>query len=104
MKFFLHISNEEQRERLQERVDNPKKQWKFRAGDLDDRKLWPDYMAAYQDVVDRCNTKDAPWHVVPADHKWYRDVVVGEAIISRLEKLGLRYPEPAAGIVGTKVV
>jgi len=64
MKFFLHISNEEQRERLQERVDNPKKQWKFRAGDLDDRKLWPDYMAAYQDAVDRCNTKEAPWHVV----------------------------------------
>ncbi len=104
MKFFLHISNEEQRERLQERVDNPTKQWKFRAGDLDDRKLWPDYMAAYGDVVDRCNAKEAPWHVVPADHKWYRDVVIAEALISRLEKLGLRYPEPAPGIVGTTVV
>ncbi len=103
VKFFLHISKEEQRERLQERVDNPKKQWKFRAGDLDERKLWDQYHEAFADMIGLCNTKEAPWHVVPADHKWYRDVVVARALIARLEALDLRYPEPAPGIVGTVV-
>jgi PPK2 family polyphosphate:nucleotide phosphotransferase len=103
LKFFLHISKDEQREQLQERVDDPAKRWKFRLGDLDDRKLWGDYMKAHEDVVDRCNTGYAPWHVVPADHKWYRDVVVAEAIIERLETLELRYPDPEEGIVGLKV-
>ena len=103
LKFFLYISKEEQRQQLQERIDDPTKQWKFRMGDLDDRKLWAEYMKAYEDVIDRCNTSDAPWHVVPSNHKWYRDVVIAEAIISRLEKLELRYPKPEAGIAGLKV-
>ena len=104
MKFFLHISKEEQRERLQQRVDSPKKQWKFRMGDLDDRKLWEPYEAAFEDMVDKCNTDFAPWHVVPADKKWYRDVVVARALIERLEKLDLHYPEPEAGIKGLTIV
>ncbi len=92
LKFFLYISNEEQRERLQERVDNPKKQWKFRLGDLEDRALWDDYIEAYEDALTRCNTKEAPWHVIPANHKWYRDLMVARALVAKLESLDLRYP------------
>ncbi|MBA4179781.1 MAG: polyphosphate kinase [Anaerolinea sp.] len=104
MKFFLHISKDEQRQRLQERVDDPKKQWKFRHGDLDDRKLWDDYQSAFEDMVDRCNSDVAPWHVVPANKNWYRNVVVARALVERLEKLDLRYPEPEEGIAGLRVV
>jgi polyphosphate kinase 2 (PPK2 family) len=92
MKFFLHISKDEQRERLQERIDNPKKRWKYRAADLDERQSWSRYQEAY-----------APWHVVPADRKWYRDVVVAQALIDRLEALDLRYPPAAEGVAGTIV-
>jgi len=103
VKFALLISKDEQRERLQERIDNPKKQWKFRLGDLDDRKLWTEYQDAYSDVITKTNTKHAPWHVVPADRKWYRDVVVAEALIQKLESLDLRYPPADPQIVGMKV-
>jgi PPK2 family polyphosphate:nucleotide phosphotransferase len=103
MKFFLHLSKDEQRERLQERVDNPKKQWKFRSGDLEERKLWDDYQKAFEDAIERCNTEVAPWHVVPSDKKWYRDVVVAGTLIRALEKLDLRYPRPVEGIAGTVV-
>ena len=104
VKFFLHISKDEQRERLQDRIDQPDKRWKFRKADLDERAHWDDYAEAFQDMVTKCNTEVAPWHVVPANHKWYRDVVVAKTLIQRLEKLDLRYPEPEAGVVGTKVV
>ncbi|MBI2767140.1 MAG: polyphosphate kinase 2 family protein [Chloroflexi bacterium] len=102
-KFFLHISKGEQRERLQERVDNPKKRWKFREGDLQERAHWDAYQEAFEDMVGRCNTAAAPWHVVPADHKWYRDVVIAKAIIALLESLDLHYPKPVAGVEGTVV-
>ena len=102
-KFFLHISKEEQRERLQERVDNPKKQWKFRAGDLEERKRWGEYQEAFEDMVDHCNTETAPWHVVPADRNWYRDLVVARAVVEKLESLDLHYPDPAPGVIGTVV-
>ena len=103
MKFFLLISKDEQRERLQERVDNPRKQWKFRMGDLDDRKLWDKYVEAYNDAITRCNTKEAPWHVIPANKKWYRDVLVARALIEKLESLDLRYPPADPSIIGVKV-
>ncbi|MCC6959713.1 MAG: polyphosphate kinase 2 family protein [Dehalococcoidia bacterium] len=103
MKFALLISKDEQRERLQERIDNPRKQWKFRMGDLDDRKLWDEYQEAYSDVITRTNTKHAPWHAVPADRKWYRDIVVAEAMIAKLESMDLRYPPADPQIVGLKV-
>lgn len=103
MKFFLHISKDEQRERLQERVDNPKKRWKFRMQDLEERKLWDAYHDAFSDMVANCNTKEAPWQVVPANHKWYRDVVIARALIRRLEAMDLRYPQPEQGIAGLKV-
>lgn len=104
VKFFLHISKEEQRQRLQERVDTPRKQWKFRMGDLDDRKLWDDYQRAFEDMIDRCNVKDAPWHVVPGDRNWYRDLVIARALVERLEALDLRWPEPEPGVIGLKIV
>lgn len=103
LKFFLYISNEEQRERLQERVDNPKKQWKFRMGDLDDRKLWGKYVEAYEDALTRCNTGEAPWHIVPANYKWYRDLIVARALVNKLESLDLRYPPADPEVIGLKV-
>jgi len=103
MKFFLHISKEEQRERLQERIDNPKKRWKFRAGDLEERELWDAYEAAFADMLSACNTAEAPWYVVPADKKWYRDVIVARAIVERLERLDLRYPQPSENFDGLRV-
>ena len=103
MKFFLHISKDEQRQRLQARVDDPKKRWKFRMGDLDDRKLWDHHQAAFEDMVGNCNTEEAPWHVVPADHNWYRDLVIARALVEKLESLDLRYPEAEAGVAGLTI-
>jgi PPK2 family polyphosphate:nucleotide phosphotransferase len=103
MKFFLHISKDEQKGRLQERIDNPRKHWKFHAADLEERKYWDAYQAAFDDMVERCNTAAAPWHVVPANHKWYRDVVIARALIERLEGLKLTYPAGEPGIAGLKV-
>ncbi len=103
MKFFLHISKDEQKERLQERIDNPNKHWKFHKADLHERLKWDLYERAFQDMVSNCNTEAAPWHVVPADHKWYRDVVIAKALIKKLESLDLGYPQPEEGIDGLKV-
>ncbi len=103
MKFFLHISKDEQRQRLQDRVDDPKKRWKFRMGDLEDRKLWDDYQSAFEGMVDNCNTEDAPWHVVPSDRNWYRDLTVARALVNKLESMDLRYPEAETGIEGLRV-
>jgi PPK2 family polyphosphate:nucleotide phosphotransferase len=92
LKFFLHISKNEQRKRLQERIDDPKKHWKFQHGDLEERKLWNEYMAAYEDVLEKTSTKWAPWHVIPANAKWYRNLVVAEIIKDALESLKMEYP------------
>ena len=93
VKCFLHISPEEQRERLLARLDDPTKHWKYNPGDLDTRARWDEYMAAYADVLERCSTDAAPWHVVPADRKWYRNWAVTNLLIERLDELGLRWPE-----------
>jgi PPK2 family polyphosphate:nucleotide phosphotransferase len=103
LKFFIHISQDEQRGQLQERIDNPDKRWKFRKGDLEDRLLWDEYMKAYEQMVRRCNTEWAPWHVVPSNRRWYRDVAIAEAVIGRLEQLKLRYPAGEPGIEGLKI-
>jgi PPK2 family polyphosphate:nucleotide phosphotransferase len=95
LKFFLHISKKEQKERLQERLDDPEKQWKFSLGDLTVREKWDDYVRAYEDAISQCNTEYAPWHIVPADRKWHRDLVITRAIVQRLEALDLKYPPPA---------
>jgi PPK2 family polyphosphate:nucleotide phosphotransferase len=94
VKCFLHISAAEQRERLLARLENPTKRWKFNPGDLDDRERWEEYMVAYADALERCNTEAAPWHVVPADRKWYRNWAVAVLLIEQLEELALRWPEP----------
>lgn len=92
VKLFLHISKDEQKERLQERLDDPEKHWKFNPGDLDDRALWPQFMEAYGDVLAETSTDHAPWYVVPADRKWYRDLVVADILVKTLDALEMRYP------------
>jgi polyphosphate kinase 2 (PPK2 family) len=98
----LHISKEEQRKRLQERLDDPQKNWKFSRGDLAARKLWDDYMAAYEDALSRCNTEYAPWHIIPSDSKWYRNLVISELLRTTLEGMQPRFPladEDLSGVV-----
>lgn len=97
-KFFLHISKDEQKARLQERLDNPAKRWKFEHGDIDERKRWDDYQAAYQDAIAATSTKHAPWYMVPGDRKWYRNLVISKVLIEALEGLDLRYPDPPPGL------
>jgi PPK2 family polyphosphate:nucleotide phosphotransferase len=103
LKFFLNISKEEQRSRLQARLDNPDKRWKFSAGDLDHRELWDDYTAAYATAIERTSTEHAPWFVVPADNKWYRDLVVASAIVEALGAMDLAYPQPESGLDGIRI-
>ncbi|MFE3579497.1 PPK2 family polyphosphate kinase [Streptomyces vinaceus] len=93
VKVFLHIGYEEQRERLLERLDNPDKHWKFSPGDIEDRGLWPEYQHAYELALQRCSTGAAPWYVVPADRKWYRNWAVTKLLLEHLEELDPRYPE-----------
>jgi len=92
LKFFLHVSKKEQQKRLLERIDDPAKQWKFNAGDIGERKLWDQYAAAYQDMIRATATEDAPWHVVPADHKWFTRLVIAAAIIERVEAIDPHFP------------
>lgn len=98
LKFYLHISKQEQKERLQERLDNPDKHWKFSLGDLPVRERWNDYMAAYEDALTKCNTDYAPWYVVPANRKWYRDLFVTRVICQTLEAMKPQYPPPQADL------
>lgn len=100
VKFFLHISHDEQRQRLQERIDNPAKNWKFEHGDVEERVHWHDYQQAYAEAISRTSTKDAPWYIVPSDRKWYRNLVISTVLVATLERLDLRYPPPPEGIEG----
>ena len=93
LKFFLHISKDEQKERLQARLDNPEKHWKFNEGDLTERALWDDYQEAYEDVLNHCSTAHAPWHIVPADKKWGRNIAIAEAVVSAIDKLKPQFPQ-----------
>jgi polyphosphate kinase 2 (PPK2 family) len=103
LKFFLHISKDEQAERLRARLDDPTKHWKFRVGDLDERKRWDDYQDAYEEAIRRTTATHAPWIVVPANRKWYRDLVICQTLIDTLERLDLRYPEPVDDLSGIVV-
>jgi polyphosphate kinase 2 (PPK2 family) len=102
LKFFLHMSQEEQREQLIERLEDPTKNWKFRAGDLEDRKLWSDYTKAYQDALSKCSTKAAPWYVVPSDDKRARNYLVMKTIVDTLETLNLQYPPAPKEVLALK--
>jgi polyphosphate kinase 2 (PPK2 family) len=92
LKFFLHVSKKEQKERFLERLDTPAKNWKFAANDVLERKHWRQYMAAYEDMIQHTATATAPWFVVPADHKWFTRMVVGAAVAGALEGLDLEFP------------
>jgi PPK2 family polyphosphate:nucleotide phosphotransferase len=93
LKFFLHVSRDEQAKRLRDRLSDPTKNWKFRAGDLDDRDLWDEYTKAYRDALKNCSTPWAPWYVVPADDKKARNYLIARTVVDLLDNLGLRYPK-----------
>jgi PPK2 family polyphosphate:nucleotide phosphotransferase len=93
LKFFLHISLDEQKARLQSRLDDPKKHWKFNVGDLKERKLWANYSQAYEDVLNKTSTSWAPWYIVPADRKWFRNLVIGSVLVKTLKNLDMKYPK-----------
>lgn len=98
VKIYLDISREEQAERLQARLDDPDKNWKFKKGDLEDRGRWDDYRKAYKDAIEETSTDYAPWYVVPADRKWYRNLVVSHLLIQALEDMDPQFPEPEEGL------
>jgi PPK2 family polyphosphate:nucleotide phosphotransferase len=98
LKFFLHISKSEQRARLEQRLKDPTRYWKLSLDDVEERRYWSDYRKAYEAVLQRCSTKWAPWHIVPANKKWYRNLVVAKTIVESLRNLGLSYPPPAVDL------
>lgn len=100
VKFYLHISKEEQKKRLQERLDNPKKQWKFNVGDLAERKLWRDYRIAYEAALSATSTEWAPWYVVPANSELNRNLLISQVLLRTLEKLKLKHPKPKQPLKG----
>ncbi|MFZ0548014.1 MAG: polyphosphate kinase 2 family protein [Candidatus Promineifilaceae bacterium] len=103
LKFYLHISKEEQRERFQDRIDEPDKNWKFSFEDLEKRKQWEDYMAAYEEMLNETTTDYAPWYVIPADQKWYRNVALMRVIVGKLRELNLQYPTQEGNLSGVVV-
>lgn len=103
MKFFLYVSKEEQKARLQDRIDNPDKNWKFSDSDLAERKHWPKYMETYEKILARTNTPWAPWYIIPANNKWYRDFLIGRIVKKTLKKLKLKYPPPNPKLKKVKI-
>lgn len=93
-KFFFHVSREKQTRRFQKRLDNPKKHWKVEKSDFEDRKLWPTFQRVYEETLSRTSTHEAPWYIIPADHKWYRDVAVAAVVLGALKKMRPRVPRP----------
>jgi polyphosphate kinase 2 (PPK2 family) len=98
LKFFLHISKAEQKKRLEDRLKDPTKRWKFSVHDLPEREFWSEYMKAYEDVLEKTSTEWAPWYVVPANHNWFRDIIVSSVIVRKLEEMDMRYPPEAKGL------
>jgi PPK2 family polyphosphate:nucleotide phosphotransferase len=103
VKLFLHISREEQAERFRERLDDPTKHWKFDRADLAVRERWDDHQAAYAEAIERTTTDEAPWYVVPADRKWFRNWVVGSILVDTLEAMDPQFPEPADDLTGLEI-
>jgi PPK2 family polyphosphate:nucleotide phosphotransferase len=103
LKFYLHISKDEQKQRLEERRDTPEKRWKFAVRDLGERAYWDDYMQAYEDAINKCSTEHAPWYVIPANKKWYRNLVIARIIADALEAMDPQFPQPEEGIEGVVI-
>ncbi len=104
LKFFLHISKDEQKQRLQDRLEDPAKTWKFNIGDLAEREKWDDYQRVYEDAINQTSSPHAPWHIVPADRKWIRDLYVSSVLVKALEDLKMAYPAPAKDLDKVKIV
>jgi len=104
LKFYLNISKKEQAARLQARLDDPTKNWKFNPGDLEERGRWDDYMEAFQDLMEKCSTEHAPWYVIPSNRKWFRNWAISDIIVRTLKELPLKFPDPIEGIEKFKIV
>ena len=102
LKFFLHISKKEQKRRLEDRLNDPTRYWKFSLKDVEERKYWSDYRKAYEDALSKCSSDWAPWQIVPADHKWYRNLVVAKVMVKALRELDMKFPPPVIDL--SKVV
>jgi polyphosphate kinase 2 (PPK2 family) len=98
LKFYLHISKDEQLRRFKERLDDPSKHWKISATDYSERKRWDDYIEAFEDILSKCSTEHAPWFVIPANHKWFRNLAVSRIVVEYLEDLGMKPPPPSVDI------
>ena len=103
LKFYLHISKAEQAKRLEARIKDTTKNWKLELNDLKMRAYWREYEKAYEDAINRCSTGYAPWHIVPADHKWYRDFVIAQTLVKALEKLKMKWPKPKEDLSKLKI-
>lgn len=104
LKFFLHISKEEQAERFRARLEEPRKRWKFSFADLKTRERWDEYMRAYEEMINSTSHSAAPWHIVPADRKWYRDYVVSQTVVTAMEKLKMKWPQPREDLSKIRIV
>jgi PPK2 family polyphosphate:nucleotide phosphotransferase len=98
VKFFLHISKDEQKRRLEARITDPQKSWKISAADFAERKYWDDYVSAYEDAIARCSTESAPWFIIPANHKWFRNFAVSKILVETLEDLDMQLPRPSVDL------
>ena len=103
LKFFLHISKDEQKERLQQRIDDPNRQWKISEADFKERKYWDDYTSAYEDALSRCSSNEAPWFIIPSNKKWFRNLAVSHIIAQTLEDMHLKFPAPTVNIKDLKL-
>jgi PPK2 family polyphosphate:nucleotide phosphotransferase len=102
VKFLLYISKEEQAKRFTERIDNKQKNWKFSPADIKEREYWDDYIEAYEDMLEECSKKHAPWYVIPANNKWFRNLAVSQILVNTMEKMDLKFPKPVANLKGIK--
>lgn len=104
LKFYLHISKDEQLKRLQARLDDPNKHWKITPADAAERAYWDDYMAAFEEALTRCSTDYAPWYIIPANYKWYRDLAISEILVEAFESYKMAFPKPAADIGSIRLI
>jgi len=98
LKFYLHISKKEQLSRFKDRLDDPAKQWKISEADYKERRFWDEYTSAYEEALSRCSTKDAPWFIIPSDHKWFRNLAIARIVVEHLEALNLKFPPPSVDL------